>query len=243
MITEKEYLSLWNKHFQEITNQEIPSYKEYLKREEFFETYLKTLQGSEVKYILVAEAAPFHDTTKSNVGAYFYNYSNVEGLATAYFRAPCDLFNISRTPLTIDTAKNALYELAKKGVLLLDLFPFALKIDSQLRKKILGRGILKHFWDEDHYSIKTQIKDLCSNHNTSLHKEWDLCLIAPPLISCHLVGAYDELDLTPLTNGLHNNTAFKSIQPNNLRGCDHKKVASDTSGNPNKTLINIAFDL
>jgi hypothetical protein len=236
MITEKQYSSLWMTHFHEIANQEMPSYKEYLKREEFFETYLKTLSGSEVKYILVAEAAPFS-------GAYFYNYSNVEGLATPYFRAPCDLFNISRTPLTIDTAKNALYELAKEGVLLLDLFPFALKIDSHLRKKIAGRGILKHFWDEDDYSIKTQIKDLCEGHTIKLHAEWDLCLIAPPLISCHLVGAYDELDLTPLTNGLHNNTAFKSLQPNNLRGCDHKKVAVDTSGSPNKTLIKIAFDL
>jgi hypothetical protein len=236
MITEKQYSSLWMTHFHEIANQEMPSYKEYLKREEFFETYLKTLSGSEVKYILVAEAAPFS-------GAYFYNYSNVEGLATPYFRAPCDLFNISRTPLTIDTAKNALYELAKEGVLLLDLFPFALKIDSHLRKKIAGRGILKHFWDEDDYSIKTQIKDLCIDHTIKLHAEWDLCLIAPPLISCHLVGAYQELNVNPVNNGNHNIRTFKAIQPANKRGCDHKKVASDTSGNPNATLIQIAFNL
>jgi hypothetical protein len=243
MLTEKDYNNLWEKHFSQFNKLEMPSYQEYQKREAFFKEYLKHIPSSGIKYILVAEAAPFHDTTKTNVGAYFYNYSNIEGLATPYFRAPCDLFNISRTPLTIDTAKNALHELAKEGVLLLDLFPFALNIDSHLRKKIAGRGILKHFWDEDDYSIKTQIKDLCSNHNISLHKEWDLCLIAPPLIGCHLVGAYDELNLTPLTNGLHNNTSFKSLQRNNLRGCDHKKVASDTSGNPNTTLIKIAFDL
>jgi hypothetical protein len=238
MITEKQYLSLWMKHFYEISSQEIPSYKEYLKREEFFETYLKTLQGSEIKYILIAEAAP------SN-GAYFYNYQYPDGLKKSpYFKAVCKAFGIiARNPLTSDLAKNALNDLAKKGVLLLDLFPFALKIDSTLRKKISGRGIIKHFWDGDDYSIKKQIKDLCANHTIKLHTEWDLCLIAPPLISCHLVGAYQELNVGPLTNGNHNQQTFNAIQPANLRGCDHKKVASDTSRNPNATLIKIAFDL
>jgi hypothetical protein len=244
MITEKEYLFLWNKHFQEITNQEIPSYKEYLKRKEFFETYLKTLRGSEVKYILIAEAAPFHDITKSKFGPYFYNFKNVKGLKTRYFSAPCKAFDVNyETPSTTEIAKNSLNDLAKKGVLLLDLFPFALKIDSTLRKKISGRGIVKHFWDGDDYSIKKQIKDLCANHTIKLHAEWDLCLIAPPLISCHLVGAYEELNVSPLTNGNHNQKTFKAIQPADKRGCDHKKVASDTSGYPSVTLIKIAFDL
>jgi hypothetical protein len=243
MLTEKDYNNLWEKHFSQFNKLEMPSYQEYVEREKLFEEYLTHIPSSGIKYILVAEAAPFHDKSKTEVGAYFYNYSNVAGLATPYFRAPCDLFNISRTPLTIDTAKNALYELAKEGVLLLDLFPFALNIDSHLRKKIAGRGILKHFWDGDHYSIKTQIKDLCSKQKIKLDDQWDLCLIAPPLISCHLVGAYDALIVAPCTNGLHNNSSFKAISPNILRGCDHKKVAVDTSGSPNAQLIREAFDL
>jgi hypothetical protein len=84
--------------------------------------------------------------------------------------------------------------------------------------------------------------ELCTENKISLDTEWDLCLIAPPLISCHLVGAYDELNLYSFTNGNHNSETFKAIQPEILRGCDHKKVASDTSGNPNKELIKIAFD-
>jgi hypothetical protein len=112
-----------------------------------------------------------------------------------------------------------------------------------LRKKISGRGILKHFWDEDHYSIKTQIIELCTENKITLDPEWDLCLIAPPLISCHLVGAYKELNLLPFINGDHNIETFKALSIETRRGCDHKKVASDTSGNPNATLIKIAFDL
>ncbi len=244
MLTEDQYNSLWKKHFSQFNNLEMPSFQEYLKREEFFETYLKTIKGSEVQYIFVAEAAPFHDKSKTEVGAYFYNYQNVEGLATPYFRAPCKAFRVEyENPLTTERAITALQELAKKGVILLDLFPFAISIDSTLRKKIAGLGILKHFWDENDYSIKTQIKDLCSNHNISLHEKWDLCLIAPPLVSCHLIGAYDHLNVAPFTNGLHNNATFNSILPNVLRGCDHKKVAVDTSGHPNTTLIKEAFDL
>lgn len=238
MILEHKYKELWERYFSQFKNLEMPSYQEYLKREEFFETYLKTLSGSEVKYILVAEAPPYN-------GAYFYDFTNESGLRNSkYFSAPCKAFDgKNNTPLTPEKAQKALHELAQKGIILLDLFPFSLVMDSHLRKKIAGRGILKHFWNEDDYSIKTQIKDLCTNFNISLHKEWDLCLIAPPLLSCHLVGAYDALDLNPLTNGRHSNTSFKALQPNNLRGCDHKKVASDTSGSPNATLIKIAFDL
>lgn len=244
MLTEKEYNELWETHFAKIVKEEIPSYQEYLQREEFFETYKKTLSGSKVKYILVAEAAPFHDKTKTEFGAYFYNYSNVKGLATPYFKATCKAFGVeNENPLTPERALKALQELAQKGVILLDLFPFAIKIDSPLRKKIAGLGILKHFWDGDYYSIKTQIKDLCSKQKIKLDDKWDLCLIAPPLISCHLVGAYDALIVAPCTNGLHNNSSFKAIQTNELRGCDHKKVAVDTSGSPNATLIKGAFDI
>lgn len=244
MLTEEDYNSLWEKHFSQFNKLEMPSYQEYVEREELFEEYLTHIPSSGIKYILVAEAAPFHDKSKTEVGAYFYNYSNVAGLATPYFKATCKAFGVeNENPLTPERALKALQELAKKGVILLDLFPFAIPLDSTLRKKIAGLGILKHFWDEDDYSIKTQIKDLCSNHNISLHKQWDLCLIAPPLISCHLVGAYNALNVSPFTNGLHNNTSFKAILRNDLRGCDHKKVAVDTSGSPNATLINIAFDL
>ena len=242
MLTEIQYEALWKANFAPIKTLTMPSYNDYLLREKFFETYLKAISGSEVKYILVAEAAPFHDKTKSEFGAYFYNYENVQGLNTPYFKAPCEAFQVDYKRLT---PEKALQDLAKKGVILLDLFPFALKIDSHLRKKIAGRGILKHFWDEDDYSIKTQIKDLCSKHKIKLHKEWDLCLIAPPLISCHLVGAYDSLNVAPctnFTNGKHY-TTFKDILPNTLRGCDHKKVAVSTAHVPHTTLIKIAFDL
>jgi hypothetical protein len=100
-------------------------------------------------------------------------------------------------------------------------------------------GITKDFWDGSVYSIKTQISALCPH----LDSEWDLCLIAPPTLSCHIVGAYNAIYITPCTNGVHNNTTFKVLLPTQKRGCDHKKVASDTSGNPNAELVRVAFNL
>jgi hypothetical protein len=236
MITEKEYLSLWNKHFQEITNQEIPSYKEYLKREEFFETYLKTLRGSEVKYILVAEAAPYS-------GAYFYNYELPCGLITPYFKQVVKAFDLKHEiKLTKENAQKTLTDLRLNGIMLLDLFPFALTYTTALRKIIIDREILKHFWDGDEYSIKTQIIDLCKSNKITLDPEWDLCLIAPPVISTEIVENYKALDVKPCTNGNHNQITFKAKHSHKLRRSEYKKVGVSNAGYPNSTLIKIAFD-
>jgi hypothetical protein len=233
MITEKQYSSLWKKHFHEIANQEMPSYEEYLKREEFFETYLKTLSGSEVKYILVAEAAPFS-------GAYFYNYNLPCGLLTPYFNQVAKALEIDyKVKLTKENALNILMQFAQRGVLLLDLFPFALIYSTTLRRQLINRGVLKHFWEGDDYSIKTQIQRLCKN----LDANWDLCLIAPPIISNHIVENFHALDIKPCNNGNHNQTTFKDLHPHNLRSSDYKKVGVSSSGYPNATLIKIAFDL
>jgi hypothetical protein len=241
----EKYTELWEKYFEKIAKQTMPSYNDYIIRHNFFEEYLKSFGGTKVRYILVAEAAPFHDVTKLDVGAYFYNFKNEKGLKTRYFSSPCGAFDVKYdTPLTPEIALKALQDLAKKGVLLLDLFPFAFKIDSTLRKKISGGGILKHFWEGEDYSIKTQIMELCTTNKITLDLKWDLCLIAPPLISCHLVGAYNELTILPFINGNHNRETFKALNTvETRRGCDHKKVASDTSGNPNAKLIGKSFNI
>jgi hypothetical protein len=240
MLIEKDYTRLWKKHFSQFNKLEMPSYQEYQKREAFFKEYLTHIPSSGIEYILVAEAAPFHDKSKTEVGAYFYNYSNVAGLATPYFKAPCKAYDVKyKRPLTKEKAQLALQELAKKGVILLDLFPFAISYTSPLRRQLINSGVLEHFWDGDDYSIKTQIQRLCKN----LDGKWDLCLIAPPIISNHIVENFHAIYIKPCNNGNHNQTTFEAILRNDLRGCDHKKVAVDTSGNPNATLIKIAFDL
>lgn len=233
MLSEKEYLKLWDATFPKPIEEKMPLYTEYLDREKLFEEYIKgiTSSGKKIKYILVAEAPPKGNT-------YFYNINHLGN--TPYFKTVCKAFNIILTsPLTNILKSNALLELANQGIILLDLFPFAIPFSTSLRKKLMESGITKDFWDGSVYSIKTQISALCPY----LDFEWDLCLISPPTLSFHIVGAYDAISITPCTNGIHNNTTFKVLLPTQKRGCDHKKVASDTAGNPNAELIKVAFDL
>lgn len=239
MLTKEKYQELWDDHLKKLAKQEMPPYDAYLEREKLFEEYLKdiTSSGKKIKYILVAEACPDGGVN------YFYDINAING-QTYLNRAYNAIYRGAGPAIPWRTLKspndkiNKLLDLASRGVILLDLFPFALDY-SILRKKLLGNGITKHFWDGDIYSIKTQITALCPY----LDIEWDLCLIAPPTVSCHIVGAYDAIDITPCASGIHDNTTFKSLLNNRKRGCDHKKVASDTSGNPNTQLIKVAFDL
>lgn len=264
VLTKIEYEKLWEDNFGKHTTEIIPKYCEYLKREIQFQDYLDLfigkitykrsngfikLNGCEVnigphpfekeiitagkqtiKYILIAEAPPTGST-------YFYDCTHLG--STPYFKATCNAFGIELiNPLSEVQKINVLTALANKGVVLLDLFPFSIPFTTSFRKKLMARGIAKEFWNGTAYSIQTQINSLCS----LLDLEWDLCLIAPPILSCHIVGAYNAINIAPCTNGIHNNTTFKTLIANKKRGCDHKKVASDTSGNPNAELIKVAFD-
>jgi hypothetical protein len=233
MLTEDQYNSLWKKHFSQFNKLEMPSYQEYVEREKLFEEYLKHIPSSGIKYILVGEAAPFS-------GAYFYNYNLPCGLLTPYFNQVAKALEIDyKVKLTKENALNILMQFAHRGVLLLDLFPFALIYSTTLRRQLINRGVLKHFWDGDDYSIKTQIQRLCKN----LDEKWDLCLIAPPIISNHIVENFHALDIKPCNNGNHNQTTFEALHPHYLRKSDYKKIGVSSSGYPNATLIKIAFDL
>ena len=266
MLTETEYVNLWKTIFPKPKEVVMPSYCEYIKREIQFQDYLDlflgrityarttkgivTLNGCEInigqhpfekeiinsgkrkiKYILIAEAPPTSST-------YFYDCTHLG--STPYFKATCNAFGIELiNPLSEVQKINALIAIANKGVVLLDLYPFSIPFTTNFRKKLITRGIAKEFWNGKTYSIQTQINSLCS----LLDLEWDLCLIAPPILSCHIVGGYNAINIAPCTNGIHNNTTFKELNIHDKRGCDHKKVASDTSGNPNAELIKVSLDL
>lgn len=263
-LTKIEYEKLWNDNFGKNTTEIIPNYCVYLKREIQLQDYLDLFIGKitykrsngfvnlnecevnigphpfekeiitavkrTIKYILVAEAPPTGST-------YFYDCTHLEN--TPYFKATCDAFGIRLiNPLTEVQKINTLIALANKGVVLLDLLPFAIPFSTSFRKKLMARGIAKEFWNGTTYSIQTQISSLCR----MLDSEWDLCLITPPILSCHIVGAYDAINIAPCTNGIHNMTTFKLLNSHNKRGCDHKKVATSTSGFPNAELIKVAFN-
>jgi hypothetical protein len=233
----EKYTELWEKCFAKITKQTMPSYDDYIIRHNFFEEYLNSLGGTKVRYILVAEAAPYS-------GAYFYNYELPCGLITPYFKQVVKAFDLKHEiKLTKENALKTLTDITQKGILLLDLFPFALTFTTALRNILIQNGAVKEFWDGYDYSIKTQIIDLCKSNNITLDPEWDLCLIAPPVISTEIVENYKALDVKPCTNGNHNQKTFKAIFPHELRRSKYKKVGVSNAGYPNMTLIKIAFDL
>ena len=237
MLTKTEYETLWKNTFGKITRLQLPGYEDYKIICTYYENYLKLFLSKKIRYILIAEAAPFN-------GAYIYNYDLPCGLNTPYFTAVAKAFNIEgETKLNTINAKRILSELANKGVLILDLFPFAIKITTQLRKKLISSGFLKDFWDETVYSIQTQIRELCTKHKIALYHTWDLCLIAPTTISTHIVKSYSSLIVSPCAGGKHNITTFRKTHPHSLRKSDYKKVAVSKAGFPNATLIKIAFDL
>lgn len=107
-----------------------------------------------IKYILIAEAAPNLNPPLMGFGGpnflgqpgdiantYFYNINHLGG--TFYFSAVMAAFGI---PAAFKAMR--LFQLAQKGVLLLDLFPFSLDYNAGVsgRQMLINAGISSKFW-------------------------------------------------------------------------------------------------
>lgn len=96
---------------------------------------IKNSKEREIKYILIGEAANKPNPKKIAYGVfdeentYFYNILHIK--STAYFKAPCKAFKID-----IGIKSENLITLADEGVLLLDLFPFAISYSDALRERL-----------------------------------------------------------------------------------------------------------
>jgi len=162
MLTLTEYEHLWQAHFFGIVPAGVimPDYCEYLNREHMVEDYLDIFRGINtrasraiqpchgwyyphpffdkegkgkiekpcIKYIMIGEAA-----RPDTAGTYFYNINHAN--RTDYFSAPCNAFSVVNGPKT-----DRLIDLASKGVVLLDIFPFALDY-NRLRNNLLQFAI------------------------------------------------------------------------------------------------------
>lgn len=111
---------------------------DYSNRCMHFIQYLKDLKrnkGSlETVKILIGEAPPFYRATKeSNERAYFY--SPEETGSSPWFSAPLVHFVGKKKN---NLKQNKLYALAEKGILLLDVFPFPIIQDTEMRMDITG---------------------------------------------------------------------------------------------------------
>jgi len=209
MLTRTNYTNLWTNPAPGGFSQAIhlPSYDEYVIRENQLQDYLDIFRGSDtrcdrtirtfipadwyydhpflevlkdnagapkIEYIMIGEAAPplspsIPGQIPDNENSYFYN---IHHGTSGYFTAPCKAFGI---PLGNKTSR--LLALARKGVLLLDIFPFATNYSTNFRIWLNETGVTRNFW----VNVGEEITSL--RNNSLLPKETKLAFIAPPTIS------------------------------------------------------------
>ena len=145
----------------------MPPYADYLSRENFFEDYLDIFRGHDTRatrgltgphpfhaqlsdpdfvapkiaYVLIGEAANSRSPT------FFYDPTHLK--STNWLRSPLDAFGSGIAyPKTPSKKIGALFALAMKGFLLLDLYPFAIDYSIKISGRTL-RSLIPYipFWD------------------------------------------------------------------------------------------------
>ena len=223
MLTETDYTSFWSNPAPGFSqNHAMPSWDEYVIRENQLQDYLDIFRGEnnrperlrngeapigtnedwcndhpflsilngkagapKIEYIMIGEAAPPLKPSIPGVlldvgNSYFYNINHIN--STPYFNAPCSAFGIAG-----GTKLNRLIALAKQGVLLLDLFPFAVGYNTEFRTFLNTSGITRSFWNR----VGTSLRGL-----GLLHENPKLAFIAPATIS-HFIAEGINIDGWP----------------------------------------------
>ncbi len=137
--------------------------------------------------------------------------------------------------------------LASKGVLLLDLFPFAIRFSTNLRTSLNNNGSTLSFWNDkaNPYNLVYRLRNI----NNLLCNDWDLCLVASCKISCFILSNGFPILVTS-TAGLHTTTFYDIlIDPTRCVGCNDplncnkwKKIPVAQQG-PSANLLVYCFGL
>ena len=154
-------------------------------------------KGRCIKYILVAEACPLKGKN------YFYDIREIknQGYLNAAYNASYNHNGPAHpwTSLINSQGKiDCLLDLARRGVLLLDLFPFSFSYSTYFREILNNNQVTVSFWNNNNnpYSLENRLTNL----KNLVCIDWDLCMAAPEKISSHVLG------LAPLhiiNNGNH----------------------------------------
>jgi hypothetical protein len=271
MITAGQYATLWNDYFAPIPEiGEMPNYQEFLISEAMLQDYLDIFRGVNtrgnavirgllagiampyphpffnpdgtpildeapcIQYILVAEVR-----RPNQYQTYFYNLDHNN--PTTYLSAARKAWGCPDNLPKRDT----LLCLASKGILLLDLFCFAIPLDTNKREHLNFNGATSLFWNNpaNPYNLQSRIVSI----NNLLCENWDLALIAPCKISKYIKDTGFPPIASP-TPGIHPGV-FNHLHPDGTRcinaggiPCEWKKIAVAQQG-PSANLLRIAFDL
>ena len=176
-----------------------------------------------IKYIMIGEARPlpncfdFNDCLPINGdtnNSYFYNIQHVN-VKQPWLNAPRLAWECPTFKPCPSNKTETLLCLASKGVLLLDLFPFAIRYSTNLRDRLNISGSTRNFWDDTRnpYNIQERIVNI----NNLLCENWDLGMVAPGKISGFIVSPVNGFPTiaTP-TIGIHP-INFRDILPDPTR--------------------------
>jgi hypothetical protein len=271
MLQFDEFVALWQQDFAfYFPNQNLQTlFQSYLIRENHLEDFLDIYRGYDtrtrrgytnnsphrfnhlflgnynIKYILVAEAAPFGNN---------YIYRNASG---SYITAPLNAFNVSNVRNLSSTAR--LENLAACGILVLDLFPFNLAFNERqgaVRHELIkSNTTLNYLIDlNNSYSIINRVNNLIATiPNCKLGSAVNAAFMATPLINNYLSMHISGITLNPLgfqsgVNRVANNKICNgfgnSYDMGNLTAVP--KFSADgcaASGSPHATLIKNALNL
>jgi hypothetical protein len=213
MLTLTEYNDLWATTLGTLGIPNTDTYVDYCERECYFQDYLDLFRGvntraarvcacpnphpylkdlgtkkREIKYVLIAEAPT--STT------YFYNPTHSY---SAYFWEPYTALIDEWQERDLTLSKlDLLIKFADKGVLLLDLFPYAIDYNP-IRDSIIQNRLHLNYWESDieinPYSARHRILGI----SKLMARKVKACLIAPPKISHHLAYAINSFSAN---NGL-----------------------------------------
>jgi hypothetical protein len=251
MLTKEQYEQLWEDWFKKpLKGVTMPCYDDYVKFEHMWEAVVSMFKEEKqlIRYILVAEARPFAECG-SEKAEYVYDVSKKQTpFLTRVFNATYG--GLSATACARHTSSSMVLDLIGRGVLVIDMFPFALKYETDMRKRMCANGNIRAAWDGHGAptaypkNISQKIKDL--NVGGLLHRDWDLALIAPPIVSCCILSngaAYPAINI-PGNPGRHS-SEFGNRRLH-IKRCtcasEMTKVAMDTGQIlPNKDLITEAF--
>lgn len=215
----------------------------------FFDTKGNSILSKKpcIKYILIGEARPpkkgcnLNDCGGDKSNTFFYDIRHIK--STPWLNAPRINWGCSSySPCPNDKIQTLLC-LASKGVLLLDLFPFAVSYSS-IRNRLNDSGLTKSYWDnpKNSYNLQDRIKRI----SKVLCKDWDLTFVAPCLISEFIINpsnGFNPLTINPIGN---HPTTFRLELYDESRcvsskfGHEWKKIAVSQIG-PSAHLLGLSF--
>ncbi len=202
-----------------------------------------------IRYILIGEAPPVrhkpklvHGCTRSDgdsANSYFYDIRHLK--QTNWLSSPSLNWGCPHYKPCPENKIKCLACLATKGVLLLDLYPYAIHFSTSLRKRLNSAGTTSMFWDNgvNPYNLGARINSI----GNMLCKNWDLSFVAPYVTAEFIINPINLIQpLKTIPAGLHSSSLRKTyLNKTRMQQSDWQKIAICGGGSPSQDLIRISF--